>query len=117
MSSFTRFIGRSLAVLMLVGVVAPVSGNAKILHSQSSAAQTPAKSDTRLFVQIHNEGPMFEDVKVAGQTYTVRPEGWLQIQAPVGTCVYADGAFFGHRKGELLFAVTPKVNNSTINIF
>jgi hypothetical protein len=114
---FKRFIGRSLAVLLLVGVIAPVSGNAKMLHSQSSAAQTQTASDKSLFVQIHNKGLMFEDVNVGGQVYTVRSEGWLQIQAPAGTRVYTEKAFYGHRKGDVLFAVTPKVNNSTITIF
>lgn len=119
MSSLKRCIGRSLAVLVLVGVVAPVSGNAWMLHSRtlSNAAQVQKTSDTRISVSFHNVGPIFEDVSVAGRVYTVKANGWLQIKAPSGTAVVAESTGSGHRKGDLLFAVTPEVSNSTVTLF
>ena len=117
MQSIKRFIGRSLAVLLVAGVVVPMSGNARMLHSQSSDTQAKSTPDTRLFVQIHNAGPALEDVKVGGRVYTMHSDGWLQIKAPVGTPVYAESAILGCRKGNVLFAVTPKVNNTTVTLY
>jgi hypothetical protein len=73
--------------------------------------------DTRISVSFHNAGPIFEDVSVDGRVYTVKANGWLQIQAPAGTAVYAESTGSGHRKGDLLFAVTPEVSNSTITLY
>jgi len=117
--SFKRFIGRSLSVLLVAGVIAPVSGNAWMFHSrtQPSVAQAQKAPDTRINVNFHNAGPIFKDVSVAGQTYTVPADGWLQIKAPAGTAVVAESTGSGHRKGDLLFAVTPKVSNSTITLY
>ena len=119
MISFKRFIGRSLSVLLVAGVIAPVSGNAWMFHSrtQPSVAQAQKTPDTRISVSFHNAGPLFEDVSVAGRVYTVKADGWLQIKAPSGTAVIAESTGSGHRKGDLLFAITPKVDNSTITLY
>jgi hypothetical protein len=117
LQSIKRFIGRSLAVLLVAGVVVPMSGNAWMLHSHAATAQAQKTPDTRLFVQVHNAGLVMEDVKVGGRVYTMHSDGWLQIKAPAGTPVYAASEVFGRRKGDLLFAVTPKVNNKTVTLY
>jgi len=60
---------------------------------------------------------MFEDVKVDGHVYTLNSQQWLSIKALEGTPVYAESTRFGHHKGDLLFAVSTKVDNTTITLY
>jgi len=107
-----RIFGSSLAVVLLAGVVGPTA-SASPLGRHPRAAQT---RDTRISLQVYNKGFIFQDVKVAGKIYTVLPHQWLGIKAPAGTEVYTESTSFEHRKGDLLFAVTPEMKGATISI-
>lgn len=112
-----RTLASSLAVIIVAGAIAPVSANAsplgKLLHLHVTGAQI---MDARITVQVYNQAPLFRDVKVDGHVYTLMPRHGLSIKAPVGTPVYAASTGFGHRKGELLFTVTPKTKDTTFFI-
>ena len=73
-------------------------------------------NDTRVRIVIHNTGAMFRDVKIDGQLYTVQPHQYIGVKAPEGTPVYTDSTGSLHHKGDLLFAVTREMDNSTIAI-
>lgn len=82
-------------------------GHALHLHP---AAQSP---DARITFQLYNKGGLVQQVKVGGHVYTLLPHGGLVITAPEGTEVFAASKGFGHRKGDLLFAVKPELKNDT----
>jgi len=116
MLRMTRVFGSSLAVLILAGAIAPAASASpigRLFHLHPRAAQT---RDTRISLQVYNKGFIFQDVKVAGKIYTVLPHQWLGIKAPAGTEVYTESTSFEHRKGDLLFAVTPEMKGATISI-
>jgi hypothetical protein len=103
----------SLAVLMLAGAIAPAANALPMFHFHSHAQQT---QDKRIVVHVYNKGFIFQDLKVAGKTYTVWPHEGIEIKAPAGTEVYTESTSFDHRKGDLLFAVKPEMKDKTISI-
>jgi hypothetical protein len=116
MLRMTRVCGSLLAVLVLTGATASVAnafpmGKLVSLHPHSAQTQ-----DARITVHVYNKGSIFQDLKVAGKTYTVLPHQGLEIKAAAGTEVYAESTSFAHRKGDLLFAVTPAMKDTTISI-
>jgi hypothetical protein len=103
-----------LAVLILAGALAPAANASPVgmlVHFHPQQAQ-----DTRITIRVYNKGAIFQDVKVAGKIYTVLPHERLVIKAEPGTEVYSESTGFGHRKGELLFAVKPEMKDTTISI-
>jgi hypothetical protein len=116
MLRMTRVSGSLLAVLIFAGAIAPAANAfpmGKLFHLHPHSAQT---QDTRITVHVYNKGWIFQDLKVAGKTYTVLPHQGIEIQAPAGTEVYTESTSFAHRKGDLLFAVTPAMKDTTVSI-
>jgi hypothetical protein len=113
----TRTFTSSLALLFLLGAIAPASANAwplgKVFHLHPRA---PKGQDARITVHLYNKSDSFQEVSVAGRVYTVLPHYGLAIHAPAGTDVFAGTTTFYHRKGDLLFSVTPDRNASTVTI-
>jgi len=101
----------SLAVLAL-SASAAVSPLSKLVHLHPHSAQP----DTRVSVTLHNDAPMFQDVKVDGHTYTVWSKQGLTIKAPAGTVVYADSSTGSHRRGEVLVTLTAQVDHQSIDL-
>jgi len=106
---------RVLAVLILPGAMAPASAHAwpigKLFHLHPSADQN---RDAAINVQFYNAGRMFQDVLVEGKIYTVKPHEYLRVTAPSGTPVFAASSTLGYRRGDLMFAINPKMNDKTI---
>jgi hypothetical protein len=72
--------------------------------------------DSRITIRLYNPGLTFRDVQVDGHTYTIQPHQTVTIKAPAGTAVYAGSTGAGHRKGDLLFAVTPALQDKTLTV-
>jgi hypothetical protein len=117
MSQKNRNLALSLTVLSLLGAAAPSPASAwpvgKLLHLHSNAVQV---QDARITVQLYNRSGLIQQVKVSGSVYTLLPHDGLTIKAPEGTEVFAASKGFKHQKGELLFAVTSKLNLDTVNL-
>ena len=110
----SRFFAASLVLLL---AIAPTQASAwpigKLLHLHPRAVQ---EQDPRLTVQLYNKSGLVQKVRVAGQIYTLLPHDGLTIKAPEGTEVFAESAGFKHRKGDVLFAFTAKLNGDTVTI-
>jgi hypothetical protein len=113
----SRILARSLAVLLLAGAIAPASANAwplgKLFHMHPHATQP---EDTRITFHLTNQDGFLQQVKVEGHIYTIVPHGALTIKASAGTEVYAVTSGIKHRAGDLLIAVKPQTQDSTISI-
>jgi hypothetical protein len=101
----------SLAVLALSASTA-VSPLPKLVHFHPHAAQP----DTRISLTLHNASPIFQDIKVAGRSYTILAHQGLNIKAPAGTVIYADSATSTHRRGDVLLEVSSQVQNEKIDL-
>ena len=101
----------SLAVLAMSAssVLSPLPRTVH-LHTRSS------QPDTRVSVTLHNSSAIFQDVKVAGRTYTIPAERGITIKAPTGTIVYADGPTGLHRRGDALLEMSSVTNQQKIDI-
>ena len=80
------------------------------LHTRSS------QLDHRVSVTLHNSSAIFQDVKVAGRTYTIPAERGITIKAPAGTIVYADGPTGLHRRGDALLEMSSVTDQQKIDI-
>ena len=107
----------SLAAFILAGAMSPTTANAwplgRLFHLHPTAN---AAADNRITFQLVNKGGLVQHVKVAGRVYTLMPHGALAITAPEGTEVFAMSQGFGHRKGDLLFTVTPALKSDAVSI-
>lgn len=101
----------SLAVLML-SASAAVSPLSKLVHMHPHMAH----ADSRVSFTIRNQAPIFQDVKVAGRSYTLQPHAGLTIKAPVGTVVYSDSSTGVHKRGEVVADVTPQLSNQIMEL-
>jgi hypothetical protein len=101
----------SLAVLALSASTA-VSPLSKVVHFHPHSAQP----DTRITVTLHNNAPMFQDVKVDGHSYTIGAHQGIHIKAPAGTVVYADSTTGKHHRGDVLLEVSSQVENTTLDL-
>jgi hypothetical protein len=111
----TRPFASSLALFLLLAAAAPAHAASWPLgHMLPLHPAAPAQKDSRITVQIYNKGGLVQQVRVAGQVYTLLPYNRLTLKAPEGTEVYALSKGFKHRKGDLLFAFTPNRNNDTV---
>lgn len=101
----------SLAVLALSASAAvPQLSKAVHLHPH------PALTDNRISFSIHNNAPIFQDVKVDGRSYTIMAHQNLKIKAPAGTLIFADSETGMHRRGEVLLEVSSQVQNQTLTL-
>jgi hypothetical protein len=101
----------SLAVLAL-SASAAVSPLSKLVHLHPHSAQM----DTRVSVTLHNDAPVFQDVKIDGHSYTVWAHQGLIVKAPAGTVVYADSSTGAHHRGDVLVTLTAQVNQQSIDL-
>ncbi len=101
----------SLAIVMLSASTA-VSPLSKLVHFHPHAAQP----DNRISVTLHNDQPIFQDVKVDGHTYTISAHQGLTIKAPAGTVIYSDSSTGVHKRGEVLVQVSSQVRDQTFQL-
>ena len=109
----TRIVALTLALAATASTSAYALPHFFGLHRHLAASR---QLDTRVNLYLYNKGPMFRDVKVDGQVYTVLPHQTLTIKAPAGTAIYTESTGGLHRKGDLLFAVDPRMQNATLSI-
>lgn len=114
MSQRTRTFALSLASLVVL--VAPTAANAwpfgKALHLHPRTAN---EKDARVTIHLFNKGDHFQEVSVAGRIYTVMQHEGLDITAPAGTDILAGTANVYHRKGDVLFSITPALKECTVS--
>jgi hypothetical protein len=112
----TKIVALTLAVAATAATAA-TSANASPhfprLHRHPGAPQT---QDARLTVHVFNPNVVAREVKVDGRVFTLAPHQMLSIKAPAGTNVYAEDAGRLHRKGDVLFAVGPQVQEKTLSL-
>jgi len=109
----TRTLVSSLAVFLVVGLMAPSAANALSLgkKTKSDASTVQGASIT---VQLFNRGQEPQVITMDGKTYTVQPHQSLTIKGTSGTSVYANTTGKGYQKGDLLFKFAPSINGGTI---
>ena len=108
----TRIVALTLALAATASTSAYALPHFTGLHRHPAASQ----QDARVNIHLYNRAPMFRDVKVEGKVYTVLPHQTLTIKAPAGTAIYTESTGGLHRKGDLLFAVDPRMQNATLSI-
>jgi len=116
MLRITRTIVSSLAVLLVVGTMAPAAANASSGKKTRTDTSTVQGQGTSIVVQVYNRGDAPQQLKMDEQTYTVQPHQALTIKGTAGAAVYADTAGTGYQKGELLFKFAPSMNGATVKI-
>jgi len=110
-----RVFAGPLVLLLAAAAMAPATAHAAPfgwfahLHPGGSRG-----ADSRVSFIAYNKAPIFQDVKIDGHFYTVLPHQSLMIKAPAGTAIYAESAGAGHKRGDLLIAVTPQMQNKTV---
>ncbi len=113
----TRFFDLFFVAIMLAAASASTPANAwplgRLFHLHPHEVEA---QDTRVFIHLYNGGTLFRDVKVGDHVYTMMPQEYLSIKAPAGTGVYAESSGFGHRRGDLLFAITPAMNFHVVSV-
>ncbi len=101
----------SLAVLALSASTA-VSPLPKLVHLHPHSVQP----DYRISLALHNDAPIFQDIKIAGHSYTIGPHQGLKIKAPAGTIIYADSSTGAHHRGEVLVELSSQTENQVIDL-
>jgi hypothetical protein len=105
----------SLFVLVLVlGTTASTSAYA--LPHFGVHRHPASEKDERVTVHIRNKAGLFRDVEIGGKVYTVLAYEGLTITAPAGTQVFAASPGTTYRKGDLLFAINPQMQNAIVSI-
>jgi hypothetical protein len=99
----------AVAVLSASTAVSPLS---KLVHFHPHSTQP----DTRISVTLHNNAPIFQDVKIDGRSYTILAHQGLTVKAPAGTMIYADSATTGHHRGDVLVEISSTVKDQTITL-
>jgi hypothetical protein len=99
----------SLAVLAL-SASAVVNPFTHLVHMH------PKQPDTRVNVTLYNKNAGFCEVKIEGHIYTVNAKGAITVKAPVGTVIYAASRTFEHKRGDMLVALTPSLDNQRVTI-
>ena len=100
----------SLAVLAL-SASAAASPLSHFVHMHPHAAA----GDARVTLTLRNTASIFQDVKVAGHSYTVQPNRSLTIKAPAGTVVYADSSTGAHHRGEVIAQLDAEANQKSVD--
>jgi hypothetical protein len=113
----TRSFVSSLAVLFLLGALAPAPahawpfGNALHLHPLAANGK-----DMLITFNILNKSDRSQEINVGDHHYTVMPNDSLTIKAPAGTKGFAETESVYHHKGDLLFSVVPDWKDVTVSI-
>jgi hypothetical protein len=116
MPSTTRTIAGSLAVLLVAGAMAPATANAWPLGKKTSSDPSAAKSQgPPISFQVYNRGKNSQDIRVAGQVYTVPSQQTITLTAAPGAEVYADSEGNGYQKGTLLFTIIPTMKGAKVS--
>jgi hypothetical protein len=103
----------SLALLLLLPVLGAATPARAVTWPCEFCGPQP---DTQITVEVYNNQGRAQQVRVAGRIYTVMPYGHLTLKAPAGTQVFAVSRGVKHRKGDLLFAFAPGLNQSTVTL-
>jgi hypothetical protein len=109
-------LANSLAVVLLAGSMAPATDNAWPLGRSLQSPPIARTSDAPITFRLVNKAGGVRQVKAGGRVYTLMPHDALSITVPEGTEVFAVGKRFGHRDGDLLFAVTPSLKGAARSI-
>jgi len=114
MQRINRMLASSLALFLVAGTMTPAVANASSNKKTKTDASTVQGAS--IAVQVYNRGDASQDLKIDGQTYTVKPHQSITIKGASGAAVYADTAGAGYQKGELLFKFAPSINGGTVKI-
>ena len=101
----------SLAVLAL-SASAAVSPLSRMVHMHPHAVA----ADARVTLTVHNNANVFQDVKVAGRSYTVPAKHSITVKAPTGTVLYADSSTGGLKRGQVITQLDQQNDQQSINI-
>jgi hypothetical protein len=74
----------------------------------------PAIKDARVTIVLRNSSPVFQDIKIGEQVYTVGAQRTVLIKAPVGTVVYATGHTGSLHSGDKVVEITPGASKTSI---
>ncbi|MGD0796208.1 MAG: hypothetical protein ABR910_00670 [Acidobacteriaceae bacterium] len=77
--------------------------------------QHPALKDP-ITITIANQRAEAQEIKIGGRIYALKPHASLTIKLPPGTQVFAASPGPGVHEGDVLFAVTPALNDATVKI-
>lgn len=117
MLRITRTVAGSLAILIVAGTIAPAAANAALSDgAYNQVSYNAQKKGANVTFQLYNKGEGVQQVKVAGQVYTLQPHSAQKITAPAGSEVYAASESKSHHDGELLFSVTEALKGNTVSI-
>jgi hypothetical protein len=75
-----------------------------------------SERDERVTVHLRNKGTFFRDVKIGDKVYTVLANHALTITAPAGTQIFAASPGVTYRKGDVIFAINPNMENKIVSI-
>ncbi|HEX9201123.1 MAG TPA: hypothetical protein VF865_16305 [Acidobacteriaceae bacterium] len=113
----TRSIAIALALLAAFATVAPTPAHAwplgKLLHLHPSATRT---EDSRITVRLLNRTDTMQEIRIGEVDRVVGPHEGLIIKAPEGTQVVAAASNYKHRRGDVLFAVSPEMNGQLLTL-
>ena len=101
------------ALSLALAVTVPSSAHA---FPHFGVHRTPVVQDGRVSLNLTNNGHSFKDVKIDGTIYTVLPHQSIAVKAPAGTPVYTETTGSLHHKGDVLFAVTPELQGTTVSL-
>jgi hypothetical protein len=105
----------SLAVLLVVGAMAPAAANAWSLGKKTKTDAITSQSQGALIsVQVYNKGELIQNIKMEGQVYTIQPHQSLTITAAEGTAIYADSPGNGFQKGDVLFTINSAMKGAKV---
>jgi hypothetical protein len=107
---------RIVALAIAIGATASTSAYALPHVFGIHRHPTTQTEDARVTVYLTNKSDIFTDIKVDGHVYTILPEHTITLTAPLGTLVYAESIGGAHRKGDLLFAVAPKMQRAHVSL-
>ena len=102
----------SLAALVLaVNVLAPATTVSPI-----APAALRKQVDTRVTIKLANVANGFRDVTIAGHEYEIPAHQLLDVKAPAGTAVYAASRTPEFKRGDLMVALTPEIDKTTVTV-
>ena len=110
-----RVLATSFAAFAFAAVIAPSSAHA-LPHVRVHRHPVAAQQDSRVTVHLFNPNIVPREVAIDGRTFAIAPHQVLSIKAPAGTNIYAGNDGKLHRKGDLLLAVDPQLQEKTLSI-
>lgn len=105
---------RSFAALVLAATLTPVAAYAWPLGKALHMHPADEPKDGRVTVHVFNYAPIFRDIKVDGQTYTILPHHEVAVTAPAGTQIFAGSSGYGYHRGDLLATVSPETSKDVV---